>query len=147
MVADSIRRERGTSPLTDDDTPDYVCSNLRGYMSIPGARMVKVVPNYFRDPSSANYGVVLEWDNPLPRPIRHIPPVKNYVVRKIRQEIMAEWEQRKQRLLAKRRAMERAPEYLRKSRGEDAAVEEPSAHTQATASERNASERTSVPPL
>ena len=146
VVADCIRRERGASPLTDEDTPDYVCSNLRGYMSIPGARMVDVVPNYFRDPASADYGVVLEWANPIPRPIRHIPAVRNFVVRKIRQEIMAEWERRKLRLLAKRRAMERAPEYLRKRRGEDASVEEPSTHTQATASERNASEPTSVPP-
>ena len=144
VVADNIRRERGTSPLTDEDTPDYVCSNLRGYMSIPGTRMVKVVPNYFRDPASADYGVLLEWDNPLPRPVRHIPPVRNYVVRKIRQEIMAEWEQRKRRLLAKRRAMERPPEYLRKSGGEDVAVEEIQA---AAEPETNASEQTSVPPL
>ena len=115
VLADRMRREAGEPPLADDDTPDYVCSNVRGYMSIPGARLVRVMPNYFRDPASADYGVIMDWPNPIPRPARHIPVIKQFVVRRIREEIASEWEQRKQHLRdrAKRRAKKPIPAYLR----------------------------------
>ncbi|MCH7510903.1 MAG: hypothetical protein IIB19_00920, partial [Chloroflexi bacterium] len=106
--------------LADEDVADYVSSNLRAYMSIPGTRLVRVVPGYFPDPASADFGVLLEWPNPIPRLLRHVAPIKSYVVRKIREGINQEWEQRKQHLrdLAARRARERVPGYLRRSADE-----------------------------
>ncbi len=114
-----LRYEQGFSSLTDEDytrtvketcadgdlhklrgdeTPDYVCSNLRGYLSIPGSRVVEVIPNYFTDPASDNYGVVIVWPNPLPRPIRYLDPIKKWVSRKIRLAIQDEWQRRKKRV-------------------------------------------------
>ena len=76
---------------------------------------MRVVPNYFRDPASADYGVVIDWPNPIPRLVRNMGVIKRFVVRRIRGEIAAEWEQRKQHLrdLAVRRAKNPIPAYLR----------------------------------
>jgi len=117
-----LRDEAGEVPLTDHDVPDYVCSNVRGYMSIPGARLVRVVAHYFRDPSSADYGVVMEWPNPIPRPARNVPIIKQFVVRRIREEVGGEWERRKQRLReqAARRQQRHVPAFLR---ADDAGVD------------------------
>jgi hypothetical protein len=38
---------------------------VRYYTSIPGLKAKKVLPNYFHDPDSRNYGVLLVWRNPL----------------------------------------------------------------------------------
>ena len=116
-VADQLRHADGLPPLTDDDIADYVSSNVRAYMSIPGTRLMRVVPGYFPDPASADFGVIMEWPNPIPKLVRQIPFVKHFVVKRIREEIAAEWEQRKQHLRdnAARRARERVPGYLRKN--------------------------------
>jgi hypothetical protein len=118
-IVAKLRIEVGQSPLQDDETPDYVCSNLRGYLSLPGARMIAVIPDYFADAASGNYGVLLEWLNPLPRPLRHVPWLRRWVAARIRSEVRAEWDRRKQRVRerASRRAGEQVPEFLRK-RGE-----------------------------
>jgi hypothetical protein len=127
-LAARMREEAGEAPLTDDDALDYVCSNVRGYMSIPGTRLVRVVADYFRDPASADYGVIIEWPNPIPRPARQVPFVKQFVAGRIREEIAAEWEQRKQRLRehAARRHELVVPAYLQKTNGrvEDAEATE-----------------------
>ncbi len=108
--------ENGQTPSAEPNAPDYVCSNVRGYMGIPGAHMVGVVPDYFDDPASENYGVVIDWTNPLPPLLRHIPWLKRWTARQIRREVRAEWEARKQRVQAtsRRRAAERVPGYLRR---------------------------------
>ncbi len=144
VLAAGMRREAGESALADDDTPDYVCSNVRGYMSIPGARLVRVAENYFRDPASADYGVVLDWPNPIPRLVRHIPIIKRFVMRRIREEIAAEWEQRKQHLrdLAARRAKKPIPAYLRNN-GTSPAPED--ATGQPTDVEETAREKSALP--
>jgi hypothetical protein len=125
-LATNMRDDQGLAPLADDDVPDYVCSNVRGYMSIPGAKLVRVVADYFRDPASADYGVIIEWPNPIPRPLRGIAPIKTFVVKQIRSGIADEWEQRKQHLrdLAAKRARERVPGYLQRT-DKEAATPQP----------------------
>ncbi len=123
----NLRIEHGERLLAEDELPDFVCSNVRGYMSLPGARMLGVAPDYFEDESSANYGVILYWPNPLPNLARRVPLLKTWVANRIRREMRAEWERRKQRVrdLARRRAEERLPEYLRRgAAGVDAGGEE-----------------------
>jgi hypothetical protein len=38
---------------------------LRMYLSVPGVKALGVIPDYFPDPESLNYGVLLRWDNPV----------------------------------------------------------------------------------
>jgi catechol 2,3-dioxygenase-like lactoylglutathione lyase family enzyme len=38
---------------------------VRFYTSVPGLKAVKALPDYFNDPDSLNYGVLLRWRNPL----------------------------------------------------------------------------------
>ena len=83
------------APLGEDDRPDYVCSNLRGYLSIPGSYVVELIPGYFPDPSSDDWGVVMAWDNPLPKPLRRVPLLKTFVANRIRKDVRDEWEARK----------------------------------------------------
>ena len=85
-------------PVPDDLTPDFVCSNLRGYLSIPGSYVVELIPGYFPDPASDDWGVVIAWDNPLPAAVRWVAPLRRLVANRIRTEVRAEWESRKQRL-------------------------------------------------
>ena len=108
--------------LQEDETADYVCSNVRGYLSLPGTRLCAVMPDYFPDASSDNYGVLLEWPNPLPRPLRQISWLQAWVAQRIRSEVHNEWELRKQRLreLAARRAAKRVPDYLRRDGHQEA---------------------------
>ena len=116
VLAAKMRYEAGESPPVDDDAPDYVCSNVRGYMSIPGVSIVRVAPNYFHDPASADYGVIMNWPNPIPRLLRNIAPMKSFVVKRIRDGIADEWELRKQHLrdlAVRRRAKSPIPTYLR----------------------------------
>jgi len=55
---------------------DYVKINDKKRADIPpdpelvfyqrlGLKIVKIIPNYFKDPESLNYGVLLVWDNPF----------------------------------------------------------------------------------
>jgi hypothetical protein len=120
----ALRTERGDPPLRDDERPDFVCSNVRGYLSIPGARLVSVMARYFDDPASENYGVVMEWPNPLPRALMHTNWLRRLVASRIRNEIGSEWDRRRQRmrrLSERRRTTQQVPEYLR--RGVDASPE------------------------
>lgn len=112
-----LRAEQGQRPLSEDDEPDHVCSNVRSYKSIPGMRMVRVVPDYFDDPASDNYGVLGEWLNPLPRPLMYVPWLRRMVAARIRSEVRGEWDRRKQRVRerAARRVAEQVPEFLRKA--------------------------------
>ena len=102
-LVNGLRTLNNEAPLDEGDGPDYVCANLRGYMSIPGAHLVAVAPNYFPDVSSDNWGVVIDWTTPLPRAIRHISIVKRFVANRIRKEVLTEWEARKLRLRVKTR--------------------------------------------
>ena len=43
-LANSINAVNGLPALEAEQRPDYVCANVRGYMSIPGARLV-LLPN------------------------------------------------------------------------------------------------------
>ena len=115
------RNQNGRSLSANGDGPDYICSNLRGYMSLPGARMMGAIPDYFDDPSSGDYGVVIEWWNPLPVVVRHVPFAKRWAARQIRRGVRDEWESRKRRLRehAQRREAERVPEFLRRAREDD----------------------------
>ena len=40
-------------------------SQVRMYTSVPGLTVEGVLPNYFDDPDSCNYGVLLVWKNPF----------------------------------------------------------------------------------
>jgi hypothetical protein len=113
---DALRFERSLAPLAEDEKPDYVCSNLRGYLGIPGTRIAAVMPEYFPDESSDNYGVLIEWPNPLPALVRRAPVLTSWVAGRIRSEVRSEWEQRRQQVHEKaaRRALERVPAYLRR---------------------------------
>jgi hypothetical protein len=92
----NAQRTRENQPLLDDRAaPDYVCSNLRGYLSIPGSYVVELIPGYFPDPASDNWGVVIAWDNPLPRALRRLPVLKGIIANRIRKEVRDEWEVRK----------------------------------------------------
>jgi hypothetical protein len=104
VAVNDLRWLNGQPELEENAAPDYVCSNLRGYLSIPGARMVEVVPDYFADDASDNYGVVIEWPNPLPAAVRWFGPAKSFVAGRIRSEIRSEWETRKRRLAEARAA-------------------------------------------
>lgn len=113
--ANSLRAEAGQPPLAHDDAPDFVSSNVRAYMSVPGTRIVRVAPGYIEDAASADYGVLMEWPNPVPRPLRLIPLVNRFVARRIRAAIRGEWEQQKQQ--RRERASARrgsVPAYLRR---------------------------------
>jgi hypothetical protein len=104
------RARNGMEALDAEERPDYVCSNMRGYLSIPGSYVVELIPGYFPDPSSDDWGVVMAWDNPVPRPLRRLPFLNGLVANRIRSEVRAEWEARKARVheRARQRARERA---------------------------------------
>jgi hypothetical protein len=104
-------------PQSDAEAPDYVCSNLRGYMGIPGAHMIGVIPDYFADPASADYGVLIEWANPLPRPIRSLAVAKRWLAAKVRSEVYAELEERQRQMRERSRRIRpggKVPEFLRR---------------------------------
>ena len=112
-----LRADHGQPPLSEDDAPDHICSNIRSYKSIPGIRLVRVVPDYFDDPASDNYGVLGEWLNPLPRPLMYVPWLRRWVAARIRSEVRQEWGRRKERVRerAASRVAEQVPEFLRKT--------------------------------
>lgn len=111
----------GHAPLGEDDRPDYVCSNLRGYLSIPGSYVVELIPGYFPDPASDDWGVVMAWDNPLPAWLRKMPVLKTVVANRIRKEVRDEWEQRKNHVKAqaRRRVQQRAASLAQAQQGEE----------------------------
>jgi hypothetical protein len=106
-----LRSLNNQPPLDEGIAPDYVCANIRGYMSIPGAHMVEVVPDYFDDAASDNWGVVIDWTNPLPGPLRHVPLLRNVVASRIRSAVRAEWDERALRVResARRRVKDAQP--------------------------------------
>jgi hypothetical protein len=48
-----------------DGEGNYVDPQVKFYTSVPGLKVVKALPDYFEDPESKNYGVLLRWRNPL----------------------------------------------------------------------------------
>jgi hypothetical protein len=58
MTADEYLRAKDDHGLPLD-------KQVRYYTSIPGLKAIKVLPNYFHDPASLDYGVLLRWTNPL----------------------------------------------------------------------------------
>jgi hypothetical protein len=50
-----------------DDKGRPLDRQVRYYTSIPGLNAIKAIPNYFNDPDSLDYGVLLTWRNPLYR--------------------------------------------------------------------------------
>ncbi|MEX2159825.1 MAG: hypothetical protein WEB04_10525 [Dehalococcoidia bacterium] len=119
----AIRAERGEVQLPDDEAADYVCSNVRGYMAVPGAHILRAVPEYYEDPASANYGVLMGLANPLPRPLRLLPFARSWLANRIRREAGRDLEQRRARIRAsfeRRRATERVPAFLQADGGRPA---------------------------
>ncbi len=43
----------------------FLDRQVRFYASVPGLKVVRVIPNYFDDPDSDNNGVLLRWRNPF----------------------------------------------------------------------------------
>ena len=44
---------------------EFLDRQVRFYAGVPGLRVVKTLPEYFNDPPSKNYGVLLRWRNPF----------------------------------------------------------------------------------
>ena len=111
----ALREELAETALHEEEKPDYVCSNVRGYMAVPGGYLLRAVPDYYEDAASANYGVLMGWSNPLPRPLRLIPFVRRALANRIRREAGRDLERRRARIRAgfeSRRAAERVPAFL-----------------------------------
>ncbi len=51
--------------LAKDKNGKYLDPQVNYYTSVPGLKAVKVLPEYFKDPESENYGVLLRWRNPF----------------------------------------------------------------------------------
>jgi hypothetical protein len=47
------------------DDGKFLDKQVRYYSSVPGLMVIKALPNYFHDPDSCDYGVLLRWHNPL----------------------------------------------------------------------------------
>lgn len=45
----------------------YLDPEIQIYSRIPGVELIGVVPDYFKDPDSLDYGAVFEWRNPVRR--------------------------------------------------------------------------------
>lgn len=45
----------------------YLDPQVNMYSKVPGLRIMKLIPEYFDDPESLNYGVLLRWRNPFYR--------------------------------------------------------------------------------
>ena len=43
----------------------FLDRQVRFYASVPGLKVVRVIPNYFDDPDSDDNGVLLRWRNPF----------------------------------------------------------------------------------
>jgi hypothetical protein len=60
----------------------YVDPQVNMYSKVPGLSIVSLIPEYFDDPDSLNYGVLLRWRNPFYKlPFRRLfakVPVKGY---------------------------------------------------------------------
>jgi hypothetical protein len=125
LVVRGVRALNDEPPLDADDHPDYVCSNLRGYLGLPGAEMGKLLPGYFDDPASADWGVLVYWRNPVPRPLRFVSPLNRWLAHRIRNEVRTEWDGRRARVY------ERARRRSAKQRA-DAPAEVEAAQTLAT---------------
>jgi hypothetical protein len=59
MTAEVYLQER------DKTTGRPLDGHVAMYTDIPGVQAIGVLPDYFRDPKSLNYGVLLRWDNPF----------------------------------------------------------------------------------
>lgn len=62
----------GLPPVTGEEYADLkdeqgrvLDDELRFYLKQPFLEMIRVLPEYFPDPDSENYGVLLKWSNPL----------------------------------------------------------------------------------
>ncbi len=62
-VADKMTAEEYLSAKDHQGQP--LDRQVRYYTSVPGLKAVKLLPNYFNDPDSLDYGVLLRWHNPL----------------------------------------------------------------------------------
>ena len=51
---------------------EYLDTEIQMYSVIPGNRLLRLIPNYFEDPKSHNYGALFRWGNPVYR-LRWIP--------------------------------------------------------------------------
>lgn len=49
------------------------------YSKVPGVEMVGVVPEYFKDWESMNYGVMFNWNNPVVR-FPFLRPLRRQIV-------------------------------------------------------------------
>jgi hypothetical protein len=50
----------------------YLDTEIQMYSVIPGNRLLRLIPDYFEDPKSRNYGALFRWGNPFYR-LRWIP--------------------------------------------------------------------------
>ncbi len=49
------------------DNGRYLDREVNMYSKVPGLRILGLIPDYFDDPASLNYGVLLRWRNPFYR--------------------------------------------------------------------------------
>jgi ribosomal protein S18 acetylase RimI-like enzyme len=63
-VEDYIQLDKKSSDIPPDPELIYY-RNVTNLLSKLGLQIVKVLPNYFKDPESLNYGVLLIWGNPF----------------------------------------------------------------------------------
>lgn len=89
------RRRKGLEPFSveqylehRDDRGRIYDPQLRFYRSIPFLKIERIIPGYFPDPGSENYGVLVRWTNPLSY-IRcnNVPVLKHLVAMVVRSGI------------------------------------------------------------
>jgi hypothetical protein len=64
---DPASRQVAEDYLWDKPDGGYRDWQVRMYSNIPGLKLVRLIPAYFDDPASLDYGVLWRWRNPLYR--------------------------------------------------------------------------------
>ena len=72
---DAYAQQYFGTTITQDDKQVPIDPLLRMYKSM-GCSFFKIVPNAYQDPISLNYGVVCQFDNPMPKLVRNIAPLR-----------------------------------------------------------------------
>jgi hypothetical protein len=95
-----LRKYPGTTAetylFTRRSNGDFRDPEVRMYSKIPGLNPMKTIPDYFDDPDSCDYGVLLRWKNPFynipgKRKIISRMPLAAYQMSRIWQERRAFW--------------------------------------------------------
>jgi hypothetical protein len=66
LYADKMTAEEYLFPKDEEGQPlPCLDPQVRMYLTIAGVKALSVIPDYFPDPESLNFGVLLRWDNPF----------------------------------------------------------------------------------